>query len=617
MEFSHMQMVQRAIRRFALIGSLGLFGLTGLSAHLAQAAAPPERILPEATLFFLKAKDFKSLGEAFRSSQYGQVWNDPSMKEFREEFVQRLDDRAKSVRERIGVSVKELFELPQGSLAIASVARDDGDVQAGGVLIADAGANEKKLLEILERAAKQAEESGAKVTTEPFNGLTLHIAMLPDKEPEKNDNDKEKEKPTPRPPLVWTNAGSQFFVGRDVEIVKDLAAHREGRENSLGGTDAYTKTQAKTDADRAQATWYVDVPRLVKALLKSNSNGVDAQAQQNEFLAKELGVDGLKSVGGSLTLGTGPYESLTKTFFNAPRPLAGLLKVFSFPTAALRPEAWVPATVATYQTLSIDFDNAFVALNDVIEKFQPGMVNLIEQQLVGPNGGEPLSFKNDVFAPLGNRITVISDYKKPIKEDSQRMLVAVALKNAKAFQTTLTRLFEVTGTAPEKREFQGITIYDVSVNVPNPPAGGNAPQQLRGPISVAIAKDTLFVTTEATLLEQVLRSGNPALADSTAFQTVAKEFPEKMSGLSFVRPDESARVSYDMVKNGQLEKAIQQGMAGRQQGREIPNLGKLIPVEKLPDFSVFVKYLTLGGGSSIMDDDGFTMTGFNLRQSNP
>jgi len=308
---------------------------------------------------------------------------------------------------------------------------------------------------------------------------------------------------------------------------------------------------------------------------------------------------------------------LTKTFFNAPKPVAGLLKAFSFPPVALRPESWVPATVATYQTLSIDLDNAYTALNDVINKFQPGMVNLIEQQLVGPNGGQPLSFQNDVFGPLGDRITLISDFKKPIKEDSQRMLAAVALEDTKAFQNTLTRLFEITGAAPEKRDFQGTPIYDFNVNLPNPPQGGNAPQQLKGPISIAVAKDTLFLTTDVTLLEQVLRPGNATLADSTSFQTVAKEFPEKVSGMSYVRPDESARLSYDLVKSGQFEKAIQQGMAGRQQGREIPNLGKLIPVEKLPNFAVLAKYLTLGGSSSIMDDDGFTLTGFNLRRSNP
>jgi hypothetical protein len=610
-----MHTAQRAIRRLALWGCVGFLSLAGLPAHLAQAAAPPERILPDTTFFFLKIKDLKTFAEAFRGSQYGQVWNDPSLKEFREELAQRLDDTSKSLRERIGVNFKELLEIPQGALAVAGISRDDSDLPAGGAIIADAGANQKKLLAVLERAGKEAENSGAKASTESFNGLTLHVVHFPQKEPEKDDKDKEK--PAPRPPLVWTNAASQFFIGSDVEIIKDLAAHREGRDNSLGTLEAFAKTQAKTDATAAHAIWYIDIAKVVKAVIKSYSKGVDAQAQQTDVLVSELGVYGLKSVGGALTLGTGSYDSLTKTFFNAPKPITGLLKVFSFPPMALRPESWVPATVATYQTLSIDLDNAYTALNDVINKFQPGMVNLIEQQLVGPNGGQPLSFQNDVFGPLGDRVTLISDFKKPIKEDSQRMLAGIALEDTKAFQNTLTRLFEVTGAAPEKREFQGTTIYDFAVNLPNAPPGANAAQQLKGPISIAIAKDTLFLTTDTTLLEQVLRPGNATLADSTSYQTVAKEFPDKMSGLSYIRPDESARLSYDLLKSGQFEKALQQGLAARQQGREIPNLGKLIPVEKLPDFSTFVKYLTLGGSASIMDDDGFTLTGFNLRRSSP
>ena len=126
----------------------------------------------------------------------------------------------------------------------------------------------------------------------------------------------------------------------------------------------------------------------------------------------------------------------------------------------------MPATVASYQTVSFDLDNAFAALNEIVNKFQPGMVNLVEQNLVGPNGGEPLSFEKDVFGPLGDRITVISDFKKPIKEDSQRMLVAVALEDAKAFQSTLSRLLTLTGAAPQKREFQGTTIYDFDVQYP-------------------------------------------------------------------------------------------------------------------------------------------------------
>ena len=112
------------------------------------------------------------------------------------------------------------------------------------------------------------------------------------------------------------------------------------------------------------------------------SRGNEGQAQQTDVLVQEFGVKGLKSVGGSFTLGAGNYDGLSKTFFLAPKPVQGLLKVFSFPQVALRPEAWVPATVASYQSFSWDLDNAFDAINELVNKFQPGILNLVEQQLV-------------------------------------------------------------------------------------------------------------------------------------------------------------------------------------------------------------------------------------------
>jgi hypothetical protein len=46
-------------------------------------------------------------------------------------------------------------------------------------------------------------------------------------------------------------------------------------------------------------------------------------------------------------------------------------------------------------------------------------------------------------------------------------------------------------------------------------------------------------------------------------------------------------------------------------------MGKVLANEKLPEFSVVAKYLSVGGSYSVMDDDGFTMTGFTLRRSGP
>jgi hypothetical protein len=285
----------------------------------------------------------------------------------------------------------------------------------------------------------------------------------------------------------------------------------------------------------------------------------------------------------------------------------------------------VPATVASYQTVSWDLDQAYVAINDLANMFQQGVLQVLEQQLIGPNGGEPLKFKQDLFDPLGDRVTIISDFKKPVTEDSERMLLAVALEDSKAFQNTLNKLIALTGGQPKKRDFQGTTIYDFEVpDLPNPNAPAGAPGapgapgdnlKPRGPISVAIAKETLFIASEQTLLERVLRGGGPALADSAAYRAVAKEMPSQVSGLSYVRPDEQARITYDMIKSGQFEKAMQgAAVAG---GPDLSRFGKLISKEKMPDFSVFAKYLSQGGRYAEMNEDGLSITGFTLRKAKP
>ena len=569
----------------------------GLPVQRAQAAAPPERILPDTTVFMLKLNDAKSFREAFRRSQYGQLWNDPALKDFRDELGQKLAEATKALKEKIGVSLSDLVQLPQGTLAVAAIAKEAAREEAAAsglpvdvVLLADAGENEKKMLEVLERSHQAGRGVGRQ-------GLDRVVQRADD--PHRSiPAARARKKPTrtrpsrsPIPPLIWTNAGSLFFIATDLDVIKDLAAHREGRDNSLAATEAYTKTQAKTDSAKSQVIWYLDVNKLVKIVIKANSQGSRRPADR----CPGSGTGRLRSQIDRRLPDPGQpgsYDSLTKTFVHAPKPVPGLLKVFSLPPISLRPESWVPATVASYQTVSFDLDNAFTALNEIVNKFQPGMVNLVEQQLVGPNGGQPLSFQNDVFGPLGDRITVISDFKKPIKEDSQRMLVAVSLEDTKAFQNTLSRLLEIAGAAPEKREFQGTTIYDFDVNIPNQAAG--APQALNGPISMAIAKDTLFVTTDTTLLEQVLRPGNPTLADSAVVPERRQGVSRKSQRIELRSP---RRIGPALLRPGQ-ERQVREGHPashGRpRRGARFPNLGKIIPGDKLPDFSVFAKYLSLG-----------------------
>jgi hypothetical protein len=300
-------------------------------------------------------------------------------------------------------------------------------------------------------------------------------------------------------------------------------------------------------------------------------------------------------------------------FVYAPAPSQGVLKMFAMPKANLRPEPWVPATASTYQSYSWDLDAAFTAINDLVNNFQPGLLNVVEQQLAGGEG-EPLSFQKDIFGPLGDRITIVTDYKKPLKEDSQRMLLAVALEDSKKFQATVNRLIQMSMAEPKKRDFQGTTIYDFTLpEMPN--AAPNNP--FKGTISLAIAKDYLFVATDPSLLELILRGGGAPLADSPAFQKVVKDVPSETSTLSYVNAEDQAKVSYEMIKSGAFEKALANQGGGDGNAKAMAGFFKLFNKDKLPEFSVFAKYIGEGGGYGVMDDDGIVFTNFGLKADKP
>jgi hypothetical protein len=613
-----MRTPKRAALRLALAGWLGLAALSLVAAQ-GRAATPPEKILPDSTIGLLKINDAPALREAFRQSQFGQLWNDPAMKAWKENLADRLDDAGKSLKDKIGVTYKELFELPQGTVSIAVVRRDDPKQPIALLVTADAGKNASVMENVLTKATKQAEQADSKVSTTTFKGATLHIIQAPPDKDGDKAKDEKKDNDKPNPPLVWTSQDSVFYIGTDVEAVKDLLAHGSGRDDALASGDSFKQTQKKLGND-AQIFWYVDLSKLLKLLAQAGASGRGnkGNAEQTEAMIQVTGLNGLKAAAGTFTLNAGKFDSISKTFILAPAPAQGVLKVFQMPKVNLKPEPWVPASVASYQTYSWDLDTAYTAINDLVNMFQPGMLNVLEQQLVGPNGGQPLSFQKDIFGPLGDRITVVSDFKKPVSEDSQRMLFGVALEDPKAFQNTLNHLIALANGAPKKREFQGTTIYDFEIpDLPNANAANNA-RRFKGPVSVAVAKNTLFIATEPTLLEQVLRGGGASLADSPSYQAVAKIIPGPVSSLSYVRPDESARISYDMIKSGQFEKALQSAVtAGAPGGADVAKLSRVINKEKLPDFNVFAKYLSQGGSYSLMEDDGVTITGFTLRKSNP
>ncbi len=576
---------------------LALFGgaaVTGLCTSVAvgQSAETAEKALPSSTLAFLKIENAAKLRDAFKASQFGQLVADPALKPLKDDVASRLEDSSKQLKEKLGLTLKELLTLPQGgvNLAIVSRAPAEGKPPVALVATADAGTNDAKMAELMAKINAEAEKGGAKVGSETFKDMKLSI-ITSDGAPD---------------PVVWTKSGTIYYLSTDPEALKDYLGNLSGRTESLASSENFQGV-LKGLGEARQVSFFVDVTKAIKLAIESNPGG---NAAQMEAQLELTGINGFKGLGGSFNFNQGDYDQVLKLFVYSPGPAQGILKLFAMPPIDLKPPAWVPASANSYQAFSWDLDAAWKAVVELADKNGfGGFIDQAQAGIGGPNGD--FDFQKDVFGPLGNRISTVSDFKKPITEKSQRYLFAVGLDDEKAFQNTFNKILDLTKASPKKRDFQGTTVYDFEV--PPIPNAGAAGLNLEGPISVTIAKGNLLVSTEPTFLEQVLRSGGAALADSPEFQAIAKKYPEKTSILTYDRTEEQARLVYDMIKGEGFQKALDQANANNP-GEKVENP---IDPKKIPDFSVFAKYLAPGGTFGIQDEQGVTITSFMLRKAKP
>lgn len=566
-------------------------------------AASVEESLPKNTLVFARVVNAAALRTAFAQTSLGQMVKDPALKDVVADVEKNLAKFSDDVKQAAGMTLKELIELPTGEMNIAVVPASDPKIPAGYYASTDAGANAAKFSDAMSKLIAFGGEKGAKSTTEEFSGVAIRNI-----ETEVKGEDGE----TVKMSFAVAKTGTVFHVASSADILKGVI--KGAGADSLSGLTEYQKASKKFRPG-SQLQLFANVPSIVKIGIQAgaaNADNAQVDAQQIETIVNMLGLGGVKAIAASVTLNDPAFDVVTTNSLILDKPVEGLLKVFKLQSTKMEPEAWAPADVVSYQSMGWDFDAAYNGINDIVNMFNPGFLNVLEQQLVGPNGGEALSLQKDLFGPLGNRVTIISDVTKPVKEDSQRTLVAIALDDSNAFSKTLAKLFDLAELQPKKREFQGTTIYDIE---PDLAAAGGVPVDA-GTVSIAIAKDCLFVTSNVTLLESVLRGGSSKLADSPAYKAVAKHFPSSTTSISFSAAEEASRATYEMLKQGQLDQALDAAAQQAGQGAA-PEVGQLFDPKKLPDFSVFAKYLSNGGGFSVLDEDGVTQTQFMLNKQNP
>ncbi|MFO1008209.1 MAG: DUF3352 domain-containing protein [Planctomycetaceae bacterium] len=565
-----------------LLSGVSLFAVLITPLVFAEDAEAPssDQLLPPGVLLHVKFSDVSDLRERLPKTSLGKLYQDESMAKIRDEVQKGFDKASEEANKELGFPLSDLLDLPSGEASFAIVQPAGRDL--AGIALMDIG--DKK--ETLDKALAKLDEAltskgGAKKKTETVEDVEVTVYEFA------KEGDSESEDAAKKTFCYFINDGV-FVGGSDYALLEEILGRWDGEsEDVLAEQEVYSyireKTSTRSEDESAAIEWYVDPIGLVTAALNSNEDTAMQALMVSSYLPI-VGLDKFKGVGGSLDLAEDGYDMHTKTLTYVEQPTSGVLRAFEFPATDLTPPAWVGADAPAYSAMNWDASGAYTALTEMTDtlRSKPGFA---EQQIAAMSKELGFHLKDDLIDLLDGQIIILSGVKEGTEPVSQRMLLALKIKDSAKFQETLNTLLAKAGSAVTERDFEGNKVYDISAPDPNmSPA-------------LTLAKDNLFISSHADLIESALRtSREETLADSKKFKDMKKLFPAKNSMLSYSDLAKNLKPVYDMLKSGKLD--------GVTEGKFDSSM--------IPEFEKISKYLSVSGTYTIPDEKGVYTEGFLL-----
>lgn len=579
--------------------------ISAVAAQRVRAETPFDELLPDDTLAVVRVSDFKELRARWSESQAGRLMADPAMKPFVDAVLESLEELGTEFQKEAGLSLRELWQLPQGEAALAVRGLGDGKADPSVVVLLHVGEHVEKTRELLDRVTTKLVEAGHRRKVEQVQGTDLTVLEPPE---DKKADDK-------TPGLVWGLRDAVLIAATDLPTASDLIGRWDGgAERTLARKPSYRKVVERT-GENAQVHFYVDAAALVTLLTKSLADTPTGLPVDQIF--KLVGLDSVRSVGGGVAIGQGKFDAEVKLLVHYDTPPRGLMKAIHFRPTELAPEPWVPPDVVSYTTVNFGLGDLLTTIDEIVGAFLPGGALAQAQTLLNAQGID-LDLKREVVTPIGRRITVVSDFATPGDGATERTVFAMALNDAKTFDATLAKVAPLTGGSLKSRDFQGRTLYEFTLPAGLFPGVGDGAAAGAAKIGICVAESHLFVASDTSFLEKLLLNAaaqKSKLTDTPAFKQIARHLPAEAGGISFTRTAEQYRVLYAALKSGAVADSLRDAVPFLPES--LSRLARAFDGANLPDFEVIQHYLGTSGMYMTTDEDGLMIVQFQLRPEGP
>jgi hypothetical protein len=624
-------MTTKSLRPFAsAFCAVILLAGAGLS-HAAIPAA--ENLLPADTLGFVTVPDCSVLRTAAKVSPQMLFWNDPAMKPFHDNFMNKLNEKfTASLEKDLGLKISDFADLLQGQFTLAMT--DNGsnghdDIPPGVILLLDAKDKSDLLKTNLATLVKKWTDNGRAMRTEQIHGLSFTVVTLSSNDlasilPQRQPVSEIGKTPKPEKPvdIYFTQFQSLLLAVNSPKVAETVASRLTGGSAPVIADDA-TFAADKLSQFHNAPTYYgwLNAKLFINIIMQTPESSSDSDSPSAMTRPSPAKIIAALGLGGLKSLSMAMHESRDGSFLNlhlgtTEDPRTGLLKILTLSAKDASPPAFVPADAIKFSRVRLDGRQLWSELLKVAAAISPnalaGINSVVDMANASAQQRDPsFDLRNSLFGNIGD--DMISYQKPPVGNAIAQLaspptLTLVGSANPDQIVQSikiLAGMLSPQGSTPP-RDFQGHKIYTITQRSQ---AGPNGTAITPPPLIMSSAAGYAAFTSDTGILEEFLRSSDgklkplsslPGLSDAL---TRAGGISGGMAGYQNQR--EAIRSTFTLLKNANDSNLFLKMFP--------QDYRKLFDFTLLPEFDTVSKYFYMSVFAGSTTSAGSTINVFTPR----
>lgn len=610
------------------------------------------KLLPETVAGLVRVPDVPAFCKAFESTNVGRMIDDPKMQPFIESQRERAKNYLESVNNKIGIKLDDIYHIGSGEAVLAWLRfEDDRRRPFAVVAVADVRGRKKKAVDAIEKIDTDLKAGGWNRTDKTFRDETIRVYNI---------------KPKPGQLKIEQIAiclNDVRIIASDREsVVTDLldAAAGQPKGPSISQLDMFKtvltrsaraiRQPASVDGGTIAVEWFAR-PFQMGRIVRDSIN-IDRGTQLDILqLLEDQGFDAVLAAGGIAVIAGKEFDLIHKGYILAPpttnqpskyQKAARMLQFVNEPVANI-PD-WIGENIASLTQINVKIEEAFWAAESLVnDALDDELFREVIDGIRDDEDGPQIDIENNVLPNLDDRVLMLTDNTQPVQIDSERMLVAIRIKDGRIIRNSIRKAMEAEPDASRMVGPEGVEIWRVQKGEAEDDFGADlfddfeeteedidtAPPLLdhwaialveKGPSSDApylmfSSHPDLLVETAKRIME-----GAPAgLAKVSNVQRVLSSM-QKLGANSIAynriaRMKRSLRAKYQLLRRGELKDSDSIVASLMRRMVETQDDGQPDPLNarKLPPLKDIEQYMPEYGSFFETTEDGWALTGFFLK----